>query len=280
MFRDITIGQYYEEQSNIHSLDPRVKLFGSVCYMIALFLADNIIGYAVAAIFLYVTIKISKVPFKFIFKGLKTIVILLLFSVIFSVIFTDGTVLLDLKLFNITAQGLVKGIKLMARLSLMIMGMSILTYTTTPTDIADGLEKAFSPLKKIKVPVHDIAMMVSIAFRFIPILIEETDKIMKAQMARGADFENGGIIKKSKSMMPLIIPLVISSIKRAMDLAMAMEARCYRGGEGRTKMKPLIYKHKDIAGYLCLFVLLAVVIAGNILWDILDINIYGFITPS
>ncbi|MDE6208397.1 MAG: energy-coupling factor transporter transmembrane protein EcfT [Lachnospiraceae bacterium] len=280
MFRDITIGQYYEEQSNIHSLDPRVKLFGSVCYMIALFLADNIIGYALAAIFLYVTIKISKVPFKFIFKGLKTIVILLLFSVIFSVIFTDGTVLLDLKLFNITAQGLVKGIKLMARLSLMIMGMSILTYTTTPTDIADGLEKAFSPLKKIKVPVHDIAMMVSIAFRFIPILIEETDKIMKAQMARGADFENGGIIKKAKSMMPLIIPLVISSIKRAMDLAMAMEARCYRGGEGRTKMKPLIYKHKDIAGYLCLFALLAVVIAGNILWDILDINIYGFITPS
>lgn len=280
MFRDITIGQYYEEQSNIHSLDPRVKLFGSVCYMIALFLADNIIGYVVAAIFLYVTIKISKVPFKFIFKGLKTIVILLLFSVIFSVIFTDGTVLLDLKLFNITAQGLVKGIKLMARLSLMIMGMSILTYTTTPTDIADGLEKAFSPLKKIKVPVHDIAMMVSIAFRFIPILIEETDKIMKAQMARGADFENGGIIKKAKSMMPLIIPLVISSIKRAMDLAMAMEARCYRGGEGRTKMKPLIYKHKDIAGYLCLFALLAVVIAGNILWDILDINIYGFITPS
>lgn len=280
MFRDITIGQYYEEQSNIHSLDPRVKLFGSVCYMIALFLADNIIGYAVAAIFLYVTIKISKVPFKFIFKGLKTIVILLLFSVIFSVIFTDGTVLLDLKLFNITAQGLVKGIKLMVRLSLMIMGMSILTYTTTPTDIADGLEKAFSPLKKIKVPVHDIAMMVSIAFRFIPILIEETDKIMKAQMARGADFENGGIIKKAKSMMPLIIPLVISSIKRAMDLAMAMEARCYRGGEGRTKMKPLIYKHKDIAGYLCLFALLAVVIAGNILWDILDINIYGFITSS
>ena len=280
MFRDITIGQYYEEQSNIHSLDPRVKLFGSVCYMIALFLADNIIGYVVAAIFLYVTIKISKVPFKFIFKGMKTIVILLLFSVIFSVIFTDGTVLLDLKLFNITAQGLVKGIKLMARLSLMIMGMSILTYTTTPTDIADGLEKAFSPLKKIKVPVHDIAMMVSIAFRFIPILIEETDKIMKAQMARGADFENGGIIKKAKSMMPLIIPLVISSIKRAMDLAMAMEARCYRGGEGRTKMKPLKYKHKDIAGYLCLFALLAVVIAGNILWDILDINIYGFITPS
>lgn len=277
MLRDITIGQYYEEQSNIHSLDPRVKLFGSVCYMISLFLADNIISYAVAIIFLYITIKISKVPFKFIFKGLKTIVILILFSVIFSVIFTDGIVLLDLKLFNITAQGLVKGIKLMVRLSLMIMGMSILTYTTTPTDIADGLEKSFSPLKKIKVPVHDIAMMVSIAFRFIPILTEETDKIMKAQMARGADFENGGIIKKAKSMMPLIIPLVISSIKRAMDLAMAMEARCYRGGEGRTKMKPLIYKNRDKAGYLCLFALLAVVIAANILWDILDINIYKFL---
>ena len=157
----------------------------------------------------------------------------------------------------------------MARLSLMIMGMSILTYTTTPTDIADGLEKAFSPLKKIKVPVHDISMMVSIAFRFIPILVEETDKIMKAQMARGADFDTGGIIKKAKALVPLIIPLIISSIKRAMDLAMAMEARCYKGGDGRTKMKPLIYKKYDKISYMVLILLLVLVIGGNFLWKVI-----------
>ena len=269
MLRDITIGQYYEEKSIIHSLDPRVKLFGSLVYMIALFLAKNIIGYGIAAIFLIVIIKLSKVPFKFIFKGLKTIVFFLLFSAIFSVIFTEGTVLIDLKIFAITIEGLLKGAMLMARLALMIMGMSILTYTTTPTNIADGLEKAFSPLKKIKVPVHDISMMVSIAFRFIPILVEETDKIMKAQMARGADFDTGGIIKKAKALVPLIIPLIISSIKRAMDLAMAMEARCYKGGDGRTKMKPLIYKKYDKISYMVLILLLVLVIGGNFLWKVI-----------
>lgn len=269
MLRDITIGQYYEEKSVIHSLDPRVKLFGSIVYMIALFLSKNIIGYAIATIFLFVVIKLSKVPFKFIFRGIKTIVFFLLFSIIFSVIFTDGTVLVDLKIFTITVEGLLKGLMLMARLSLMIMGMSVLTYTTTPTDIADGLEKSFSPLKKIKVPVHDISMMVSIAFRFIPILVEETDKIMKAQMARGADFDSGGIIKKAKALVPLIIPLIISSIKRAMDLAMAMEARCYKGGDGRTKMKPLIYKKYDKISYMFFALLLILVIGGNYLWKVI-----------
>lgn len=269
MLRDITIGQYYEEKSIIHSLDPRVKLFGSVIYMAVLFVAGNVIGYGMAAIFLVAIIKLSKVPFKFIFKGVKTIVFFLLFSAVFSVIFTEGTVLIDLKIFTITIEGLVKGTMLMTRLALMIMGMSVLTYTTTPTDIADGLEKAFSPLKRIKVPIHDISMMVSIAFRFIPILVEETDKIMKAQMARGADFDTGGIIKKAKAIVPLIIPLIISSIKRAIDLAMAMEARCYRGGEGRTKMKPLVYGRSDMAGYAILFILLGAVIAGNILWKVM-----------
>jgi energy-coupling factor transport system permease protein len=274
MLRDITIGQYYEEKSKIHSLDPRVKLFATVAYMAALFIANNIIGYVIAGIFLAVIIKMSKVPLKYILKGLKTIVILILFSVFFSVIFTEGDVIVDLGIFDITIQGIIKGVQLTARLCMLIMGTSLLTYTTTPTDIADGLEKACSPLKVIRIPVHDIAMMISIAFRFIPVLVEETDKIMKAQMARGADFENGNIIKKSKAMVPLIVPLIISSIKRALDLATAMEARCYRGGEGRTKMKPLKYKRIDGIGYLSLFILLLIMIGTNILWNSIGIEIH------
>ncbi len=274
MLRDITIGQYYEEKSKIHSLDPRVKLFATVAYMAALFIANNIIGYVIAGIFLAVIIKMSKVPLKYILKGLKTIVILILFSVFFSVIFTEGDVIIDLEIFDITIQGIIKGVQLTARLCMLIMGTSLLTYTTTPTDIADGLEKACSPLKVIRIPVHDIAMMISIAFRFIPVLVEETDKIMKAQMARGADFENGNIIKKSKAMVPLIVPLIISSIKRALDLATAMEARCYRGGEGRTKMKPLKYKRIDGIGYLSLFILLLIMIGTNILWNSIGIEIH------
>ena len=242
--------------------------------MAALFIANNIIGYVIAGIFLAVIIKMSKVPLKYILKGLKTIVILILFSVFFSVIFTEGDVIVDLGIFDITIQGIIKGVQLTARLCMLIMGTSLLTYTTTPTDIADGLEKACSPLKVIRIPVHDIAMMISIAFRFIPVLVEETDKIMKAQMARGADFENGNIIKKSKAMVPLIVPLIISSIKRALDLATAMEARCYRGGEGRTKMKPLKYKRIDGIGYLSLFILLLIMIGTNILWNSIGIEIH------
>lgn len=274
MLRDITIGQYYEEKSKIHSLDPRVKLFATVAYMAALFITNNVIGYVLSAIFLGVVIKISKVPLKYILKGLKTIVILILFSVFFSVIFTEGDVIIDLGIFDITLQGIIKGAQLTARLCMLIMGTSLLTYTTTPTDIADGLEKACSPLKVIKIPVHDLAMMISIAFRFIPILVEETDKIMKAQMARGADFENGNVFKKAKAMVPLIVPLIISSIKRALDLATAMEARCYRGCEGRTKMKPLKYKKLDVWGYLSLLVLVSAAIGTNILWNIIGFEIH------
>lgn len=274
MLRDITIGQYYEEKSKIHSLDPRVKLFATVAYMAALFITNNVIGYVLSAIFLGVVIKISKVPLKYILKGLKTIVVLILFSVFFSVIFTEGDVIIDLGIFDITLQGIIKGAQLTARLCMLIMGTSLLTYTTTPTDIADGLEKACSPLKVIKIPVHDLAMMISIAFRFIPILVEETDKIMKAQMARGADFENGNVFKKAKAMVPLIVPLIISSIKRALDLATAMEARCYRGGEGRTKMKPLKYKKLDACGYLSLFALVVATIGTNILWNIIGFEIH------
>lgn len=277
MLREITIGQYYEADSKVHKLDPRVKLFGTVAYMVALFATNNIYGYILAGIYLAVTIKLSKVPFKFITKGLKTIVLIMAFSVIFSIFFVEGDIILDLKFCTITAQGVVNAIRVVVRLIMLVMGASILTYTTTPTDIADGLEKAFSPLKWIKVPVHEMSMMISIAFRFIPILVEETNKIMKAQMARGADFESGGIIKKAKAVVPLIVPLIISSIRRAVDLATAMEARCYRGGSGRTKMKPLKYRKSDAIGYISLIVLIFACIGTNLIWNSLGIDIYQYI---
>lgn len=265
MLRDITIGQYYPANSPIHSLDPRVKLLGTMVFLISLFVNDTVYGYIIATVFLAVCIKVSKVPFKYMVKGLKAILFLLVFSAIFTVFFTDGKVLFELGFIKITDNGLIRGAKVIVRLIYLNMGSSLMTLTTTPTDIADGLEKAFRPLSYIKVPVHDVAMMMSIAFRFIPILTEETDKIMKAQMARGADFETGNFLKRAKGMIPLIVPLVVSAVKRAMDLATAMEARCYRGGNGRTKMKPLKYKGRDYAAYIILAVYLGAMIVVEIL---------------
>lgn len=265
MLRDITIGQYYPAESKVHALDPRIKLFGTMIFLISLFVNETVPGYALATVFLIFCIKLSKVPFKYIVKGLRAVLFLLLFSVIFTVFFTDGKVLFELGFIKITDQGLIRGAKVIIRLIYLIIGSSLMTFTTTPTDIADGLEKAFRPLNYIKIPVHDVAMMMSIAFRFIPILTEETDKIMKAQMARGADFETGGFLKKAKGMIPLIVPLVISSVKRALDLATAMEARCYRGGDGRTKMKPLRYKKADYVAYLVFAVYLGIMIAMAVL---------------
>lgn len=277
MLRDITIGQYYPGQSPLHRLDPRIKLFGTLIFLISLFVNDSIFGYAVATIFLFACIKLSKIPFKYMMKGLKAIVFLLIFSVLFTVLFSDGNVLVKVGFIKITDAGLVMGAKVVVRLIYLIIGSSLMTLTTTPTDIADGLEKAFRPLNRLKVPVHDIAMMMSIAFRFIPILTEEADKIMKAQMARGADFETGNFIKKAKNMIPLIVPLIVSAIKRALDLATAMESRCYQGGSGRTKMKPLKYKKADYISYILLALYLAIMIVMKILIkaDILDI-IYSF----
>lgn len=264
MLRDITIGQYYPAKSYVHALDPRVKLLGTMIFLISLFLNETVWGYLLATVFLAVCISMSKVPFKYIMKGLKAILFLLLFSVIFTVFFTDGKILFELGFIKITDQGLIRGAKVVVRLIYLIIGSSLMTLTTTPTDIADGLEKAFRPLNYIKVPVHDVAMMMSIAFRFIPILTEETDKIMKAQMARGADFETGGFMKKAKGMIPLIVPLVVSAVKRALDLATAMEARCYQGGNGRTKMKPLRYKRADYAAYLIFALYLGAMIVMKI----------------
>ena len=250
MIRDITIGQYYPAESVLHKLDPRVKLVGTMVFLVSLFLFQSFSGYIVATVFLACVIKMSKVPLKFMLKGLKAVFILLLFSVAFNLFLTDGETLIHLfwKV-RITKEGLRMAVFMAIRLVYLIMGTSIMTLTTTPNDLTDGLEKGLRPLGKIRVPVHEIAMMMSIALRFIPILLEETDKIMKAQMARGADFESGNILKRAKSMIPILVPLFISAFRRANDLAMAMEARCYRGGEHRTKMKPLRYRAADRAAY-------------------------------
>ena len=266
MIRDITIGQYYPADSVLHKLDPRVKLFATVIYVIALFSFKGIVGLALVSAFLYAVIQISKVPFKFMAKGLKAIVVLILITSVFNLLGTSGDVVFwKWGSLQITDKGIINSIVMTIRLIYLILGTSLMTLTTTPNQLTNGLETALSPLNKINVPVHSIAMMMSIALRFIPILIEETDKIMKAQMARGADFEHGNLIQKAKAMVPLLVPLFVSAFRRAEDLAMAMEARCYNGGEGRTKMKPLKYEQRDRNAYLLVILfLLLVIVAANV----------------
>ncbi len=260
MLKDITLGQYYQTDSIIHRLDPRVKLTATIIYIISLFVVRNFWGYIIVALFLALTIKLSNVPFKFMIKGMRAILFLLILTVFFNLFLTPGDVIFSIWKISITKQGLETAIKMATRLSFLIIGSSVMTLTTTPNNLTDGLESILNPLKKVKVPVHEVSMMMSIALRFIPILMEETDKIMKAQIARGADFESGNLIKKAKSLVPLLVPLFISAFRRANDLAMAMEARCYRGGEHRTKMKPLVYKKRDYISYLFVFCYLVVCI--------------------
>lgn len=254
MIKDITIGQYYPADSILHKLDPRVKLVGTMIYIISLFISNNYFTYILAAVFLLAVIKLSKVPFKFIVRGLKAVMVLFLFTAVFNLFLTPGNEIFRLGFIKITMEGVISAVTMTVRLVFLVLGSSLMTFTTTPNHLTDGLESLLNPLKKVKVPVHEISMMMSIALRFIPILMEETDKIMKAQMARGADFETGGLIKRAKSLIPLLVPLFVSAFRRANDLAMAMEARCYRGGEGRTKMKPLKYTTKDILSYVVLIV--------------------------
>lgn len=265
MIRDMTIGQYYPANSILHRLDPRVKLVGTFLYIISLFIVKHYISYLLVTLFIFTIIFLSKVPVKFILKGLKPILVLLIFTVGFNLFLTTGTPVLKLGIITITKEGIRTALLMGFRLIFLIIGSSIMTYTTTPNQLTDGLENLLWPLSKIKVPVHEIAMMMSIALRFIPILVEETDKIMKAQMARGADFESGNIIQKAKSLIPLLVPLFVSAFRRANDLAMAMEARCYRGGKGRTKMKPLKYSRRDAGGYLILAVYFLGMIAPMVL---------------
>ena len=264
MIRDITIGQYYPAKSILHRLDPRVKLVCTLLYLVSLFLFRSVPGYIVATIFLAMIIKISTVPFSYIVRGLKPIVMLLMITVLFNLFLTrDGEVLFHAWIFTITEGGLITAVYMAIRLIYLIIGSSLMTFTTTPNELTDGIEALLHPLNRIHVPVHEVAMMMSIALRFIPILLEETDKIMKAQIARGADLESGNMIQKAKSMIPILVPLFVSAFRRANDLAMAMEARCYRGGEGRTKMKPLHYQTRDYVAYIVVIVyVIAVVLIG------------------
>ena len=264
MIRDITIGQYYPAKSVIHKLDPRTKLFGTLVFIISVFLFHSIAGYAVATVFLAGMILISTVPVKFIFKGLKAIFMILLITMVFNIFLTPGEALVSFGIFKITKEGLSMAVRMAIRLVYLVIGSSLMTLTTTPNQLTDGLEKSLRPLNKIHVPVHEIAMMMSIALRFIPILLEETDKIMKAQIARGADFETGNIIQKAKNMIPLLVPLFISAFRRANDLAMAMEARCYHGGDNRTQMKPLRYESRDYISYVVMWAYLGIAIVFRI----------------
>lgn len=265
MIRDITIGQYYPAESVIHRLDPRVKIVSTLLYLISLFLFRSITGYLITTLFLVAVIKISKVPFGYIVKGLKAVIMLLMITVIFNLFLTrDGDILFHKWIFTITEGGLVTAVYMAIRLVYLIIGSSLMTFTTTPNELTDAIEKLLNPLNRVHVPVHEVAMMMSIALRFIPILLEETDKIMKAQIARGADLESGNMIQKAKAMIPILVPLFVSAFRRANDLAMAMEARCYHGGDGRTKMKPLHYKSRDRIAYVVVIVyVIAVVVIGR-----------------
>lgn len=261
---EITLGQYYPTNSILHQLDPRVKLVGTLVYIVTLFLVKGVIGWIVATIVLGILIGLSKVPFRYILKSMKPILWILIITVIFNLLLTPGTNVWSFGILHITREGIRTAVKMALRLSYLVMGSSIMTLTTTPNSLTDAMENLFGFLKYIKVPVHEISMMMSIALRFIPILMEETDKIKKAQMARGADFESGNFIQRMKAMIPLLVPLFVSAFRRANDLAMAMEARCYHGGDHRTRMKPLRYARRDGIAYALLGCYLAAVIAMRV----------------
>ena len=237
MLKDITLGQYFPGNSPIHRLDPRTKLIMLVIYIVTLFLAKSWLSYAVMLAFLVITVKISTIPPKSIVRGMKPLVLILVFTGVLNLFFTtDGAVVVDFWVITITTGGIERAIFMVARILMLISGTFLLTYTTSPISLTDGLEALLNPLKKIKVPVHELSMMMCIALRFIPTLIEETDKIMCAQKARGADFETGSLMDRAKALVPILVPLFIGAFRRADELATAMECRCYQGGEGRTKM--------------------------------------------
>ncbi|MBM7561828.1 energy-coupling factor transporter transmembrane component T family protein [Fusibacter tunisiensis] len=250
MLRDITIGQYYASDSVIHRMDPRFKIVASMLYLVSLFLVDQIIAYLAVVLFIGSVIKLSRVPVGYVLKGLKPIFLLIVFAFVINIFLTpgQGSPVFEVGFIKIYAEGIERAFFMAIRLILLIIGTSMLTLTTSPIELTDGIEYLLNPFKKIGLPAHELAMMMTIALRFIPTLLEETDKIMKAQMARGADFESGNIMNRAKALIPLLVPLFISAFRRADELAMAMEARCYKGGEGRTRMKVLKYSVLDLWG--------------------------------
>ena len=261
MLKDITLGQYFPGNSPIHRLDPRTKLIMLVVYIVALFLAKSWVSYGVMLVFLLAAIKISAIPPKSIIRGMKPIVMILVFTGVLNLFFTqEGEVLVGFWIITITSGGLTRAVFMLARILMLITGTFLLTYTTSPISLTDGLEALLNPLKKFHVPVHELSMMMCIALRFIPTLIEETDKIMSAQKARGADFENGTLMERARALIPILVPLFIGAFRRADELATAMECRCYQGGEGRTKMKLLRYRRNDLTAFGVGIVLLAAVL--------------------
>ena len=262
MLKDITLGQYFPGNSPVHRLDPRTKLLLLVVYIVSLFVASNWISYGVIFVFLALTVAISTIPLKSILNGMKPLVMVLIFTGVLNIFFTtgEGEPLLKFWVVKIYWDGIFKALFMMSRILMLITGTFLLTYTTSPIALTDGLESLLGPLKKLRVPVHELSMMMCIALRFIPTLIEETDKIMSAQKARGADFETGKLFDRVKALVPILVPLFISAFRRADELATAMECRCYQGGDGRTKMKILRYKRGDLNAYAMGAVLLGGVI--------------------
>ena len=260
MLKDITLGQYFPGDTVIHRLDPRTKLLMVILYIVSLFLCKWFISYAVALAFLVTAVVLSKIRPKALFKGLKPLLIIIIFTAVLNLFYTDGTVLVKFWIFKITREGIINAFFLVLRIMLLVMGTFLLTYTTSPIALTDGLESLLSPLKKLHFPVHELAMMMSIALRFIPTLIEETDKIISAQKARGADFETGNIFRRAKALIPILVPLFVSAFRRADELATAMECRCYHGGKGRTKLKQLRYRRRDVITLLLGAVLLSGVV--------------------
>ena len=259
MLKDITLGQYFPGNTPIHRMDPRTKLLLTMVYIVALFLCKGFFSYAVALVFLVTAVAVSRIRLKALFKGLKPLLILIAFTALLNLFYTDGTVLVRFWIFKITREGVRNACFLVLRIVMLVAGTFLLTYTTSPISLTDGLESLLSPLKKIKFPVHELSMMISIALRFIPTLIQETDKIISAQKARGADFDSGNLMQKAKALIPILIPLFLSSFRRAEELAIAMECRCYHGDEGRTSLRQLTMHGRDW-GFVVFSVLLCAAI--------------------
>ncbi len=261
MLKDITLGQYFPGDTPIHRLDPRTKLIAVIVYIVALFLAEWFVSYGLVLAFLGCSIAISRIRLKTMLRGLKPLIIIIIITAVLNLLYTGGEhEIASFWIFHITLEGIQTAFFMVIRIIMLVMGTFLLTYTTSPIALTDGIESLLGPLKKIHVPVHELAMIMSIALRFIPTLIEETDKIISAQKARGADFETGGLIRRAKALIPVLVPLFISAFRRADELATAMECRCYHGGEGRTRMKQLCYQGRDaLAGTVCLALLGSVI---------------------
>ncbi len=266
MLSDITLGQYFPGNSVIHRMDPRMKLILTIIYIVGVFMVANLLGYVIALAFLYLVVRLSGIRFSYLLKGVKPLRFIIIFTFLLNLFFVQGeTPLVSLGFFTLTLEAVENAVYFALRLVFLVMGTSVLTLTTSPVRLTDGLERLMHPLSRFHFPSHELAMMMTIALRFIPTLLEETDKIKKAQMARGADFESGNLLARAKAMIPLLVPLFVSAFKRANDLAMAMEARCYRGGDHRTRLKELKYTKLDLYGALAMAAYMAVIIAEGML---------------